>query len=176
MAFNELFEQYEYISKLISQSITPKDEIAIIFRNNSSADGIEVNLREYEIPAKRKGGHSFFDSLEIKFTLDMMTLLINHNDMMAVIHILEYGKGIGKAIAKDIFDALIKLENGNLFQGLFMPDPKINNPYVSTKGKNIQLGSFDDFVELGSVSKFKDSGFDEEIFRKSTFKTSQTFT
>ena len=163
LTFNELFEQYEYISKLISQSITPKDEMAIIFRNNSSADGIEVNLREYGIPVRRKGGHSFFDSLEIKFTLDIMTLLINHNDMMAVIHILEYGKGIGKAIAKDIFDALIKLGNGNLFQGLFMPDEKINNPYESSKVKNIQLGLFDDFIELGSVSKFKDSGFDEKF-------------
>lgn len=163
LGFSELFDQYEHISKLIAQSTTPHNEIAIIFRNNSSADGIEVNLREYEIPAKRKGGHSFFDSLEIKFTLDIMTLLINHNDMMAVIHILEYGKGIGKAIAKDIFDALIKLGNGNLFQGLFMPDPDINNPYVSNKVKNIQLGLFDDFVELGSVSKFKDSGFDEKF-------------
>ncbi len=163
LTFNELFEQYEYISKLISQSVTPHNEMAIIFRNNSSADGIEVNLREYGIPAKRKGGHSFFDSLEIKFTLDLMTLLINNNDMMAVIHILEYGKGIGKAIAKDIFDALIKLGNGNLFQGLFSPDPKINNPYVSSKVKNIQLGLFDDFIELGSVSKFKDSGFDEKF-------------
>lgn len=159
--FNELFDQYEYISKLISQSTNAHNDIAIIFRNNSSADGIEVNLREYKIPAKRKGGHSFFDSLEIKFMLDIMTLILNHNDMMAVIHILEYGKGIGKAIAKDIFDALIKLGDGNLFQGLFMPDAKINNPYKSPKVKNIQLGLFDDFIELGSVSKFKDSGFDE---------------
>ncbi|WP_419770378.1 MAG: ATP-dependent helicase [Candidatus Marinarcus sp.] len=163
LTFGELFEQYEYISKLISQSQTPHNDIAIIYRNNSSADGIEVNLREYSIPAKRKGGHSFFDSLEVKFILDMMTLLINNNDMMAVIHILEYGKGIGKAIAKDIFDALIKLGNGNLFQGLFAPDEKMNNPYVSTKVKNIQLGLFDDFLELGSVSKFKDSGFDEKF-------------
>lgn len=161
LAFNELFEQYEYISKLISQSQTPHNEIAIIFRNNSSADGIEANLREYGIASKRKGGHSFFDSLEVKFVLDLMMLLVNHNDMMSVIHILEYGKGIGKAIAKDIFDALIKLGDGNLFQGLFAPNKDINNPYVSNKVKNIQLGLFDDFVELGSVSKFAQSGFDE---------------
>ncbi len=161
--FNELFDQYEYISKLISQSTTPHNEIAIIFRNNASADGIEVNLREYKIPAKRKGGHSFFDSLEIKFMLDIMILLLNHNDMMAVIHILEYGKGIGKAIAKDIFDALIKLGDNDLFNGLFSPDSSINNPYLSAKVKNVQLGLFDDFLELGSVSKFKDSGFDEKF-------------
>ncbi len=163
LAFNELFEQYEYISKLISQSQTPHNEIAIIYRNNSSADGIEVNLREYSIPSKRKGGHSFFDSLEVKFTLDIMSLFTNKNDMMAFIHILEYGKGIGKAIAKDVFDALIKLGEGNLFKGLFEPDSKINNPYLSNKVTNIQLGLFDDFIELGTVSKFKDCGFDENF-------------
>jgi len=163
LTFSELFDQYEHISKLISQSTTPHSEIAIIFRNNSSADGIEANLREYSIPAKRKGGKSFFDALEVKFVLDIITLIQNHNDMMAAIHILEYGKGIGKAIAKDLFDALIKLGNGDLFQGLYHPDPNIKNPYVSTKTKNVQLGLFDDFAELGSVSKFRDCGFDEKF-------------
>ncbi|WP_419764135.1 MAG: ATP-dependent helicase [Arcobacter sp.] len=163
LTFSELFDQYEHISKLISQSTTPHNDIAIIFRNNSSADGIEANLREYSIPAKRKGGKSFFDALEVKFVLDIITLIQNHNDMMAAIHILEYGKGIGKAIAKDLFDALIKVGNGDLFQGLYHPDPNIKNPYVSTKTKNVQLGLFDDFAELGSVSKFKDCGFDEKF-------------
>ena len=53
LAFNELFSQYEYISELISKSETPHSEIAIIYRNNSSADGIEANLREFSIPARR---------------------------------------------------------------------------------------------------------------------------
>jgi len=170
LTFSELFDQYEHISKLISQSTTPHSEIAIIFRNNSSADGIEANLREYSIPAKRKGGKSFFDALEVKFVLDIITLIQNHNDMMAAIHILEYGKGIGKAIAKDLFDALIKLGNGDLFQGLYHPDPNIKNPYVSTKTKNVQLGLFDDFAELGSVSKFRDCGFDEKFLGNQILK------
>lgn len=163
LTFNELFDQYEYIAKLISQSQTPHSDIAIIFRNNSSADGIEANLREYSIPAKRKGGSSFFDALEVKFVLDLITLVQNHNDMMAAIHILEYGKGIGKAVAKDIFDALIKLGDGDLFKGLYSPNPDIRNPYESKRVKNEQLGLFDDFIELGSVSKFKDCGFDERF-------------
>lgn len=161
LAFTELFQQYHHISELISNSGTPHNEIAIIFRNNSSADGIEANLREYGIPAKRKGGMSFFDSVEIKYILDIMVMQLIHNDMMAFIHILEYGKGIGKAIAKDIFDALTKLGHGNIFKGLFHPDEKINNPFETNRVKNIQLGLFDDFLELGSVSKFKDCGFEE---------------
>ena len=160
LAFDELFSQYEYISELISKSNTEHSEIAIIYRNNSSADGIEANLREFGIPAKRKGGMSFFDSVEVKFILDILVLQVISNDMMAFIHIVEHGKGIGKAIAKDIFDALIKLGSGNLLNGLFYPNKDINNPY-ETKRKNQQLGLFDDFIELGTVSKFKDCSFEE---------------
>lgn len=170
LAFNELFGQYEYISKLISQSSTPHNEIAIIFRNNSSADGIEVNLREFSIPAKRKGGMSFFDAMEVKFIIDILMLQISRNDMMAFIHLIEYGKGIGKAIAKDIFDALVKLGHGRLFDGLFNPDDKIKNPYESSKVKNIQLGLFDDFIELGSLAKFKDCGFEERFLSNPILK------
>ena len=161
LAFNELFSQYQYISELISKSTTPHEEIAIIYRNNSSADGIEANLREFAIPAKRKGGMSFFDSVEVKFVLDVLVMQISHNDMMAFIHIVEHGKGIGKAIAKDVFDALIKLGDGDLLKGLFHPRPDINNPYENGKVKNRQLGLFDDFLELGSISKFKDCSFEE---------------
>ncbi len=170
LAFNELFAQYEYISKLISKSETPHDEIAIIYRNDSSADGIEANLREYEIPAKRKGGMSFFDSVEIKFILDVLVMQMSHNDMMAFIHVLEHGKGIGKAIAKDIFDALIKLGDGDILKGLFHPNPDINNPYDTKKVKNRQLGLFDDFLELGSVSKYKDCGFEEAFLSNPILK------
>ena len=170
LAFNELFSQYQYISELISQSQTSHNEIAIIFRNNASADGIEANLREYQIPAKRKGGMSFFDSVEIKFLLDVLVMQLSHNDMMAFIHVLEHGKGIGKAIAKDIFDALIKLGDGDLFKGLFYPNKDIKNPYESNKVKNIQLGLFDDFIELGSISKFKDCGFDEAFLANPILK------
>ena len=161
LAFNELFSQYEYISELISKSQTPHSEIAIIYRNNSSADGIEANLREFSIPAKRKGGMSFFDSVEVKFILDILVMQITHNDMMAFIHVVEHGKGIGKAIAKDVFDALIKLGDGDLLKGLFSPRQDINNPYETGKIKNVQLGLFDDFMELGSISKFKDCNFEE---------------
>ncbi|APW64981.1 MULTISPECIES: ATP-dependent helicase [Arcobacteraceae] len=170
LAFNELFAQYQYISELISKSQTPHNDIAIIYRNNSSADGIEANLREYEIPAKRKGGMSFFDSVEVKFILDVLVMQMSHNDMMAFIHVLEHGKGIGKAIAKDVFDALIKLGDGDILRGLFHPNPDINNPYDTNKVKNRQLGLFDDFLELGSVSKFKDCGFEEAFLSNPILK------
>jgi DNA helicase-2/ATP-dependent DNA helicase PcrA len=170
LKFDELYIQYEFISKKIKESLTQRDEIAIIYRNNSSADGIEANLRDMGIECKRKGGHSFFDSREIKAILDLIVLMVNTNDMMAFIHLIEYGKGIGKAIAKDIFEALLRVGHGNIFHGLLNPDNSIIKPYQSRKVTNVQLGLFDDFIEMGSVSKFKDLGWEVKFLNNSILK------
>ncbi len=85
-------------------------DIAILFRNNSSADGIETSLKKMGIPYKRKGGVSFFETKEIKFLLDFLSLVVNPKDMMAFIHIFENAKGVGASKAKDIFISLQILE------------------------------------------------------------------
>lgn len=170
LKFDELYMQYEFISKKITQTHTKKEDIAIIYRNNSSADGIEANLRDAGIECKRKGGHSFFDSREIKVILDLMVMMVKHNDMMAFIHIIEYGKNIGKAIAKDIFEALLRVGHGNIFHGLLNPDNTIIKPYKSTKTTNVQLGLFDDFIEMGSTAKFKDLGWEMKFLNNAILK------
>ena len=170
LKFDELYIQYEYIAKSIAKSKNKTEDMAIIYRNNSSADGIEANLRDAGIECKRKGGHSFFDSREIKVILDLIVLMVNSNDMMAFIHLIEYGKNIGKAIAKDIFDALLRVGHGNLFHGLLNPDNSIIKPYQSRKVTNVQLGLFDDFIEMGSVSKFKDLGWDVRFLNNNILK------
>ncbi len=145
LVFHELFEQYEAIAKMISESKTKHSEIAVIFRNNASADGLEANLRELGIASKRKGGVSFFDSKEIKAIIDIYSIILNPNDMMSFIHLFEYAKGVGGVFAKDIFDALYKVGEGDIYRGLFDPKDK-KNPYK--KGVvNHQLGLFDDVVE-----------------------------
>ncbi|MCK9337336.1 MAG: ATP-dependent helicase [Arcobacteraceae bacterium] len=170
LVFDESFGQYDYIAQNIKKSTTPHNEIAIIYRNNSTADGIEATLREYGIPSKRKGGNSFFDAKEVKVILDVVFLLVNPNDMMAFIHTLEYGKGIGKTISKEIFEALLKLGNGDIHQGLLHPDTEIKNPFNTAQVKNIQLGLFDDFFELGSVRRFKDLDFEEGFLSNPVLK------
>lgn len=144
LVFEELFLQYQGIANKIKLSNRPFGEIAIIFRNNSSADGIEASLREIDIPTKRKGGISFFDTKEVVFVLNLLSLLYNPKDMMAFIHILSYVKGIGNALAKDIYEALVLLGNGNPIQGLLKPDKTIQEPFKKRE-QNIQLGLFDDF-------------------------------
>ena len=170
LKFDELYNQYEFIGKKIANSSTIHKDIAIIYRNNSSADGLEANLRDMGIESKRKGGYSFFDAKEIKLILDLIVLMINHNDMMAFIHIIEYGSGIGKAIAKDIFEALIRLGHGNLFHGLLNPDNSIIKAYKSTKTTNVQLGLFDDFIEMGSTAKFVKLGWDLKFLNNNVLK------
>ena len=169
IAFDELFDQYHAIAAMIRDSQTPREEIAVIFRNNSSADGIEVGLRELNIPCKRKGGTSFFDSKEVKAVLDLYTLLVNESDMMAFIHLFEFARGIGSAMAKELYIALKALGQGSMFYGLYAPDESLKNPFEKRK-LNHQLGLFDDFIELGAVGKYAKLGFEERFMRNPILK------
>ncbi len=161
LVYDELYVQYQSIAQMIKRSHLPNDRIAVIFRNNSSADGIEASLRELGLPCKRKGGTSFFEAKEIKFLLDLLSLMVNTKDMMAFIHIFEYGGGIGSALAKEFFICLMHFGNANLNRGLLHPEvfdlPKLN------PNKNIQLGLFDDDLEIGSVSRFKNLNMSEAL-------------
>ncbi len=169
LVYDELFDQYSAIARMIRKSYTPTDEIAVVFRNNASADGIEATLREIGLPCKRKGGKSFFDAKEVKAILDIYVLFVNSSDMMAFIHLFEYAKGIGSAIAKELFIALKKVGRGSLFDGLFTPDQSIINPFEQRK-QNHQLGLFDDFIELGSLAKFMSLGFEDEFLNNPVLK------
>ena len=169
LVYDELFDQYHAMAAQIRDSQTPREEIAVIFRNNSSADGIEVGLRELDIPCKRKGGTSFFDSREVKAILDLYTLLVNESDMMAFIHLFEFARGVGSAMAKEIYLALKALGQGSIFYGLYAPDESMKNPFEKRK-LNHQLGLFDDFLELGAVGKYAKLGFEAKFMRNPVLK------
>ncbi len=162
LIYDELFSQYQAISTLIKHSIYAPADIAVIFRNNSTADGIEATLREQGIACKRKGGISFFDSAEVKAMLDLVGVVVNPKDMMAFIHSFEYARGVGSSLSKELFDGLFKLGNGNIYQGFFNPRDDVEDIFKK-RAKNHQLGLFDDIIDLGSVSRFYNFGF-EELF------------
>jgi len=161
LIYHDTFEEYKDIANRISSTSTDKDEIAILFRNNSSADAIEAMLREKGIECRRKGGVGFFDSKEIKVTLDILVFLLNPKDIMAFIHIFEYARGVGSAIASEIFEALNILGDKNAIKGFLSPDLK--KKIFTKKKTSYQLGLFDDFVQLGSIAKFKNLGFEEDF-------------
>ena len=171
LIYEEMFTQYQAISTLVKLSKTPHNEAAVIFRNNSSADGIEATLRESSIPYKRRGGISFFDSREVKVMMDLVSVVVNPKDMMAFIHIYEYAKGVGSALSKELFEALFKLGDGDIYKGFFHPKD-IANPF-KTRVKNYQLGLFDDCHEFGSVSRFSKEGFDETFMSNPILKNAR---
>jgi DNA helicase-2/ATP-dependent DNA helicase PcrA len=169
LMYEDLFDQYKAISQRIAQSSTNKEDIAVIFRNNASADGIEATLRELGIACRRKGGTSFFDAKEIKAILDIYVMMINRHDLMAFIHLFEYAQGIGSAIASEIYEALKRLGDGDVFQGLYKPNPDIRDPFIKPN-QNYQLGLFDNIFELGSVSRFKAHGFEDAFLENPVLK------
>ncbi|WP_297814380.1 ATP-dependent helicase [uncultured Helicobacter sp.] len=162
LVYEELFSQYSGIANKIKLSNRPYNEIAVIFRNNSSADGIEASLREVGIPSKRKGSVSFFDSKEIVYMLNLCSLLFNAKDMMSFIHILSYAKGIGNALAKDIYEALLLLGHNSPIQGLLHPDKSIKEPFKK-KAQNTQLGLFDDLIELSNPMRFHTMNLEKDF-------------
>ena len=163
LVYDELFIQYNAVAELISNSRYNKNDIAIIFRNNSSADGLEIALKEYGISCKRKGGVSFFESREIKALIDLISILVNPKDIMSFIHILEYAKGVGNAHAKEIFEILISSGDGSIIKGLINPDK--NSAKLAPKRHNHQLGLFDDFSEFMPSNRFCELGFDDEFMK-----------
>ncbi len=162
LIYNDLFEQYQAIAHSIKHTHVPNNDIAVIFRNNSSADGIEASLREMGISCKRKGGTSFFDAKEIKFLLDILSLLVNPKDMMAFIHIFEYAGGVGSALSKEMFQCFNHFGRGNFMHGVLDPVEK-ELPKLNPK-KNVQLGLFDDDFEIGSATRFKHLDLSAEVY------------
>ena len=161
LQYEELFEQYQSIASKIKSSSTNYEDVAVIFRNNASADGIEASLRELGVPSKRKGGTSFFESKEIKFLLDILTFLINPKDMMAFIHIYEYANGVGVALSQEIFKAFTHLGEGSALIGIL--SPLRDDLPKAKKVTSYQLGLFDDDPLFAPSSRFNGMGLSRDI-------------
>ncbi|GAA8584751.1 ATP-dependent helicase [Helicobacter pylori] len=127
-------------------------EVAVIFRNNASADQLEAALRSHNVPSKRKGSASFFESKEVALALDICALIFNPKDIMAAIHVLSCISDIGSNTAKDIHEALMLLGNGDLKLALTQPD---KDAKIYTKKKEItSMGLFEEIFALENSSRF----------------------
>ena len=157
LVYNELISQYKGIAQIIKDSKYDKSDIAVIFRNNSSADGIEIALKELGISSKRRGSGSFFDSLEIKALICLLALSLNGRDIMSFIEIFGYAKGVGEAKAKQIFDLLSQLGDGDMRLGLLYPNQ--NASLTHKRRKNYELGLFDDMLDYQNATNIDESAF-----------------
>ncbi len=157
LKYNDLFSQYSEIARKISslhKSGIDYGDMAVIYRNNSSADGIQASLRALNIDSKRKGSASFFDSKEVEFLLCLCSTMANPRDMMSYIHILSHAKGIGSSIAKDIFEALMIVGDNNCTKGLL--NPKRDITCYKRGVSNSAAGLFDEFFRLEDRARFND--------------------
>ncbi|UOR41234.1 ATP-dependent helicase [Helicobacter pylori] len=149
--YNDNIAQCQDIAKRI---VMRKDfkEVAVIFRNNASADQLEAALRSHNVPSKRKGSASFFESKEVALALDICALIFNPKDIMAAIHVLSHISDIGSNTAKDIHEALMLLGNGDLKLALTHPSKEAK---IYTKKKEItSMGLFEEIFALENSSRF----------------------
>ncbi|GHP42450.1 DNA helicase [Helicobacter pylori] len=149
--YNDNIAQCQDIAKRIVMRKNFK-EVAVIFRNNASADQLEAALRSHNVPSKRKGSASFFESKEVALALDICALIFNPKDIMAAIHVLSCISDIGSNTAKDIHEALMLLGNGDLKLALIQPDKEAK---IYTKKKEItSMGLFEEIFTLENSSRF----------------------
>ncbi len=149
--YNDNITQCQDIAKRIVMRKNFK-EVAVIFRNNASADQLEAALRSHNVPSKRKGSASFFESKEVALALDICALIFNPKDIMAAIHVLSHISDIGSNTAKDIHEALMLLGNGDLKLALIQPDKEAK---IYTKKKEItSMGLFEEIFALENRSRF----------------------
>ncbi|MEE9094365.1 ATP-dependent helicase [Helicobacter pylori] len=149
--YNDNIAQCQDIAKRIVMRKNFK-EVAVIFRNNASADQLEAALRSHNVPSKRKGSASFFESKEVALALDICALIFNSKDIMAAIHVLSYISDIGSNTAKDIHEALMLLGNGDLKLALTHPNKEAK---IYTKKKEItSMGLFEEIFALENSSRF----------------------
>ncbi len=149
--YNDNIAQCQDIAKRIVMRKNFK-EVAVIFRNNASADQLEAALRSHNVPSKRKGSASFFESKEVALALDICALIFNPKDIMAAIHVLSYISDIGSNTAKDIHEALMFLGNGDLKLALTHPNKEAK---IYTKKKEItSMGLFEEIFALENSSRF----------------------
>ncbi|WP_129074192.1 ATP-dependent helicase [Helicobacter pylori] len=149
--YNDNIVQCQDIAKRIVMRKNFK-EVAVIFRNNASADQLEAALRSHNVPSKRKGSASFFESKEVALALDICALIFNPKDIMAAIHVLSYISDIGSNTAKDIHEALMLLGNGDLKLALTHPSKEAK---IYTKKKEItSMGLFEEIFALENSSRF----------------------
>ncbi|WQW44752.1 ATP-dependent helicase [Helicobacter pylori] len=149
--YNDNIVQCQDIAKRIVMRKNFK-EVAVIFRNNASADQLEAALRSHNVPSKRKGSASFFESKEVALALDICALIFNPKDIMAAIHVLSHISDIGSNTAKDIHEALMLLGNGDLKLALTHPNKEAK---IYTKKKEItSMGLFEEIFALENSSRF----------------------
>lgn len=86
----------EHIDSLLVHQTYHPSEIAILYRSNLMARGLETELRSLRVPYRVIGGTSFFDKKEVKDLLAYLKLIINPYEEISLRRVINYpARGIG---------------------------------------------------------------------------------
>jgi len=85
-------------------------DFAILYRTNSQTRAFEDSLRKKNIPYKVYGGLSFYQRKEVKDLIAYLRLLVNENDMEALLRVINYPmRGIGETTQNKLIATADKL-------------------------------------------------------------------
>ena len=79
------------------------EDIAILYRSNIQAKGLEDELRQHEIPYNMFGGQEFFERKEVKDLIAYLRVALNPRDELSLRRIINYpARGIGTTTIEKI--------------------------------------------------------------------------
>lgn len=90
-----------YINKFLKKDLP--QEIAVLYRSNSSSLPIELALTKNNIPFEKRGGQSLFEMSHIKDILAFFKAAYYASDVLAWNRILLLHKGIGPKMAQKLY-------------------------------------------------------------------------
>ncbi len=103
--FDETFQDEAVIGRVLAryEEGIPLHNQAVLFRAASNSASLEIALSRKNIPFVKYGGLRFLEAAHIKDLLSFLRVLENPRDERAWFRMLQLFKGIGPAIAADIF-------------------------------------------------------------------------
>jgi DNA helicase II / ATP-dependent DNA helicase PcrA len=91
------------ISKLLRESETSPEEIAVFYRTNAQSRVLEEQFRSRAIPYRLVGGMKFYDRMEVKDVLGYLKLVLNPGDDISFKRVINVpARGIGKTTVERV--------------------------------------------------------------------------
>ena len=91
------------IAKLLRESETSPEEVAVFYRTNAQSRVLEEQFRSRAIPYRLVGGMKFYDRMEVKDILGYLKLVLNPSDDISFKRVINVpARGIGKTTVERI--------------------------------------------------------------------------
>ncbi|MFT3906294.1 MAG: ATP-dependent helicase [Steroidobacteraceae bacterium] len=127
VSVDDLQGQAEYVSAQVlkrREASVPLKSQAVLFRNASASDVLEVELARRKIPFVKYGGLKFLEAAHVKDLLALLRWVDNRRNTLAGFRVLQLLPGVGPAHARECLDALEK--GGGGFDALASWQPPRN--------------------------------------------------